>query len=62
MNQTKCINNKVWGITMDARITDVKEIYETNGFSTKATFGNNRPTLIQKIKQELSQISGKVRR
>lgn len=54
--------NKDWGVTLDARITDIKEIYETSGFSIEATFGNNRPTLIQKIKQELSQISGEVRR
>ena len=56
------IQNLDWGITMDARITDIKEIYETDGFSIEATFGNSRPTLIQKIKQELSQISGEVRR
>ena len=57
------IQNKDWGITMDARITEIKEIYEaSSGFSIEATFGNNRPTLIQKIKQELSQISGEVRR
>ena len=56
------IQNKDWGVTLDARITEVKEIYETAGFSLEATFGNNRPTLIQKIKQELSQISGEVRR
>ena len=54
--------NLDWGITMDARITDIKEIYETSGFAIEATFGNSRPTLIQKIKQELSQISGEVRR
>lgn len=56
------IQNKDWGVTMDARITDIKEIYEMDGFSIEATFGNSRPTLIQKIKQELSQISGEVRR
>lgn len=56
------IQNKDWGVTMNARITEVKEIYETNGFQLEATFGNNRPTLIQKIKQELSQISGEIRR
>lgn len=56
------IQNKDWSITMDARITDIKEIYETSGFAIEATFGNNRPTLIQKIKQELSQISSEVRR
>ncbi|MFJ7951519.1 siphovirus ReqiPepy6 Gp37-like family protein [Lysinibacillus sp. NPDC096418] len=56
------IQNLDWGVTVDARITEIKEIYETAGFSIEATFGNNRPTLIQKIKQELSQISGEVRR
>jgi len=56
------IQNNDWGITMDARITDIKEIHEGTGFSIDATFGNNRPTLIQKIKQELSQISGEIRR
>jgi hypothetical protein len=56
------IQNKSWGVTMDARITEVKEIYETNGYKIEGTFGNNRPTLIKKIKQELSQISGEVRK
>lgn len=56
------IQNKDWGVTLDSRITEIKEIYETTGFGIEATFGNNRPTLIQKIKQELSQISGEVRR
>ncbi|MEA0563488.1 siphovirus ReqiPepy6 Gp37-like family protein [Lysinibacillus irui] len=56
------IQNNDWGITMDARITEIKEVHEATGFSIEATFGNDRPTLIQKIKQELSQISGEVRR
>lgn len=56
------IQNKDWGVTVNTRITEIKEIYEASGFSLEATFGNNRPTLIQKIKQELSQISGEVRR
>ncbi|WP_430351923.1 hypothetical protein [Viridibacillus arvi] len=47
---------------MDARITEVKEVYEPAGFQLEGTFGNNRPTLIKKIKQELGQISGEVRR
>lgn len=56
------IQNLDWGVTMDARITEIEEIYETSGFSIEATFGNSRPTLIQKIKQDLLQISGEVRR
>lgn len=56
------VQNKDWGFTLNARITEIKEIYETSGFGLEATFGNNRPTLIQKIKQELNQISGEVRK
>lgn len=47
-----CISKK-WGLTLDTRITEVEEIYEENGFSLNITFGNNVPTLIDKIKQKL---------
>lgn len=56
------VQNKDWGITLDARITEVREIYEPNRFELEATFGNSRPTLIDKIKQQLSQISPEIRR
>lgn len=56
------VQNKDWGVTMNTRITEVKEIYETSGYRIEAVFGTNRPTLIKKIKQELSQISGEVRK
>lgn len=56
------IQNLNWGVTLDARITSVREAYENNTHVIEGTFGNNKPTLIQKIKQELSQISGEVRR
>lgn len=56
------IQNKDWNITMDSRITEIKEIYETGGFRIEATFGNNIPTLIDKVRQELSQISGEIRK
>lgn len=48
------LQNKGWGITMDSRITEVKEIYEADGSKIELTFGNDRPTLIDKIKQEMS--------
>lgn len=48
------VQYKDWGVTLDARITEVKEIYEPGGFQLEITFGNNRPTLISKIKQELA--------
>lgn len=56
------VQNKGWGVTLDARITEIKETYETSGYRIEAVFGNNRPTLIKKIKQELAQISGEVRK
>ena len=57
------VQNIDWGITMDARITDIKEIYETgNPMAVEVTFGNNRPTLINKIKQILNNISAEITR
>lgn len=45
------IINKPWKITLDSRITEIEEIYEEAGQSINITFGNNIPTLIDKIKQ-----------
>lgn len=56
------LQNKDWGVTLDARITEVKEIYESGKRDVGVTFGNARPTLIDKIKQELSQTSAEIRR
>ncbi len=49
--------NRDWGVTMDPRITEVKEIYEANGKKIELTFGQSRPTLETKIKQELKNAS-----
>lgn len=49
------LQNKDWGITLDARITEVKEIYESGRpRRLELTFDNDKPTLVTKIKQELS--------
>lgn len=48
------VQYKGWGVTLDARITEVKEIYEAGGVQIEVVFGNNRPTLISKIKQTLN--------
>lgn len=56
------VQNKAWGVTLDARITEVRETYEPSGFKLEVTFGQSRPTLINKIRQELSQISMEIRR
>lgn len=54
------IQNKGWSVTMDARITEIKEIYEPDGFQLEVTFGNKIPTVIDKIKQNLDQVSGEI--
>ncbi|MCM3456541.1 siphovirus ReqiPepy6 Gp37-like family protein [Heyndrickxia oleronia] len=57
------LQNRDWGVTLDARITEIKEIYEVGSpFQIEATFGNNRPTILKKIKQSLAQMSGEVRK
>ncbi|HEX9062630.1 MAG TPA: siphovirus ReqiPepy6 Gp37-like family protein [Clostridia bacterium] len=47
------VTNQNWGITLDTRITTIEEVYENNGLDIRVTFGNNIPTLIDKIKQKI---------
>jgi len=56
------VQNRKWGVTLDARITEVTEVYEPAGFRLSAVFGHNQPTLVSKLKQELSQVGAEVRR
>ena len=45
------IVSKKWGITLDSMITEIEEVYEEAGLNINITFGNNIPTLIDKIKR-----------
>ena len=45
--------SKKWGVTIDTKITEIEEIYEEQGLSINVVFGNNIPTLIDKIKREV---------
>lgn len=45
------IVDKKWGIRIDTRITEIEEVYEEKGLEVNVTFGNNIPTIIDKIKQ-----------
>lgn len=47
------ITSKKWGITIDTRITEIEEVYEEKGLEVNIVFGNNIPTLIDKIKREV---------
>ena len=49
------VQNKGWNLTMDARITEVAEVYEASGFKLNVTFGNSLPTLSQKLKSTLGE-------
>lgn len=40
-----------WGIKVDTRITEITEVYEEKGFDVRVVFGNNIPTLLDKIRQ-----------
>ncbi|WP_010293527.1 siphovirus ReqiPepy6 Gp37-like family protein, partial [Clostridium senegalense] len=46
--------DKKWGIKVDSRITEIAEIYENENISVIPVFGNNIPTLLDKIKQKIS--------
>lgn len=50
--------NKSWGLTMEAPITEFKEIHEPSGFSLEATFGRSRPTIITKIEDKFDELDG----
>ncbi|MBT2600935.1 hypothetical protein J7E18_17370 [Oceanobacillus sp. ISL-73] len=50
--------NKTWNITMDAPITEIKEIHESGGFVLEATFGEAQATLIKKISEKFNEIQG----
>lgn len=43
--------SKKWGITIDTRMTAIEEIYEESGKQINIVFGNEIPTLIDKIRQ-----------
>lgn len=42
--------DRSWGITVDTLITEIEEVYEQSGLKVNVIFGNNIPTIIDKIK------------
>jgi len=51
LGDTVTAQSKKWGVTMDAQIIEVKEIYEIGGNTLQAIFGTNIPTILDKLKQ-----------
>ncbi len=56
------LQSKDWGVSLDARITAVKEIYEPDKQAIELTFGNDRPTILTKIKQEMEGMKTEITR
>lgn len=44
------VADKKWGITIDTRITEIEEVYESGEVKINVTFGNNIPTILDKMK------------
>lgn len=45
------IKNNRWGVLLNTRITTIEEVYENDLLDIRVNFGNNIPTIIDKIKQ-----------
>lgn len=50
------VRDKGWGVTMDTRITAVKEIYEYGKRKIDVVFDNDKPTFISKIRGEINAL------
>lgn len=51
LGDTVTLLDRKWGITLNTRVTEVKEIYEVNGFNLEVTFGDHVPNLLDSIKR-----------
>lgn len=49
-DKVTCVSKK-WDVTIDTRITEIEEVYEETGKQVNVTFGDNLPTLTDKLKE-----------
>ncbi len=56
LGDTVTTRSKKWGLTMDAQITEVKEIYEAGGNSMEVTFGTSIPSLRKYINHKTYRV------
>jgi Siphovirus ReqiPepy6 Gp37-like protein len=56
--------NRDWEVMANKRTTEIKEIYEARGenFRLEAAFGHSQPTLISKIKNDLSRLDNELKK
>lgn len=51
LGDTVTVMDRSWGVILNTRVTEVKEIYEINGFNLEVTFGDHVPNLLDSIKK-----------
>lgn len=47
------VYDEKWKLTLDTRITEIEEIYEGGTVEIRPTFGNNVPTILDKLKRRV---------
>ncbi|WP_231745112.1 siphovirus ReqiPepy6 Gp37-like family protein [Lysinibacillus sp. F5] len=50
------VRDKGWSVTMDTRITAVKEVYEYGKRKIEVVFDNDKPTFISKMRREIDAL------
>ncbi|MGM2833599.1 Gp37-like protein, partial [Bacillus cereus group sp. Bce025] len=55
-----CEDDKI-GVQMDARVTDVEEVYQNNKRELKVTFGTTRLDIRKLLQREFAQINNIIR-
>lgn len=56
------VRDRGWRVTMDARISAVKEIVENNKHAYELVFDNDKPTFMSKMKKEISAINPELKK
>ena len=51
-----------WGVTVDTRLTAVKEVVEYGKHTLEVTFDKDKPTFMSKMKREMAQIQPELKR
>lgn len=62
LGDTVTLQDKGWGVTMDTRISAVKEIYEYGVRKIELTFDKDRPTFMKKIKRDIAQMQPELKK
>lgn len=51
------VQNTRWGITLDAQIEEVREVYEDGKMNIEITFGNNIPTIYKLLNNKIREVA-----